>query len=226
MSSKPVEGYTKSAMATDLKSLLDHLSIHDKVHVVGHDIGGMIAWAFATRHSEHTASVVWGECPLPGTRFMDECRSVNSVQKFHFIFHSVPDVPEALVSGREDIYLRHFYANEGYKPNAMSPEDIDYYVQMYRRPGALRCAFNVYRSFLEDIKENREWIAKHAKCTVKALSLNSAMSTHTAAAEGMMAEAHEPGTFTMAKIPDSGHYLAEENPEGFNKAILEFIEQD
>ncbi|CAG9976104.1 unnamed protein product [Clonostachys byssicola] len=225
MSSKPVTGYTKSTMATDLRNLLTHLLIVEKVHVVGHDIGGMIAWAFATRFPDHTASVIWGECPLPGTRFMYECRTVNAVQKFHFAFHAVSDLPEALVAGREDIYLKHFYGNEGYKVSAIDEDDVNHYAQMYRRPGALRSAFNVYRAFAEDIRENQEWIDKNKKCSVRALSLSGALSTHTAAAEGMMYDAHEAGTFSVAELPETGHYLAEESPEAFNKAVLEFIEQ-
>jgi pimeloyl-ACP methyl ester carboxylesterase len=65
-------GFTKSAMAHDLVRLLDALEIYQKIHVVGHDIGGMVAFAMATRHPSRVASVNWGECPLPGTSVYEE----------------------------------------------------------------------------------------------------------------------------------------------------------
>jgi pimeloyl-ACP methyl ester carboxylesterase len=72
-SSKPrdLAGYRKSVMAGDIVSLLDVLGV-DKVHVVGHDIGGMVAHSFATRYEGRTRSVMWGECPQPGTEVYGE----------------------------------------------------------------------------------------------------------------------------------------------------------
>jgi pimeloyl-ACP methyl ester carboxylesterase len=71
-SSKPLTGFTKFTMAHDLVRLLDALGIDEKVHVVGQDIGGMIAFAMAARHPSRVASVNWGECPLPGTSVHEE----------------------------------------------------------------------------------------------------------------------------------------------------------
>lgn len=69
MSSKPrgLEGYRKAQMADDLIKLLDAIGLKGKVHVVGHDIGGMIAHSLASRHPDKVRSVMWGECPQPGT---------------------------------------------------------------------------------------------------------------------------------------------------------------
>jgi pimeloyl-ACP methyl ester carboxylesterase len=212
-------------MAADLKSLLDHLSIDGQVHVIGHDIGGMIAWAFAARYPERTASLVWGECPLPGTQVMHEDRTTHSVQQFHFIFHSVPDLPEALVAGREEVYLNHFFTKIGYKLNAITKDDLDHYVHMYRQPGAMRAAFNAYRTFPQDGEENQGWIAEQGKCKVRSLGLSGARSRYVELAAGMMREAHEDGTFSTAQVPEANHYIAEENPDGFIEEVLRFIER-
>src|SRR4051794_36239681 len=104
LSSKPKADFRKSTMANDIALLLDYLQVDEAVHVVGHDIGGMIAYAFATRHAERTKSLVWGECPLPGTTAYEEDRTIHGVQQFHFFFHSIPDLPEALVTGHEELY--------------------------------------------------------------------------------------------------------------------------
>jgi pimeloyl-ACP methyl ester carboxylesterase len=70
-------------MATDFRSLVrDYLDTKSKVHLIGHDIGGMVEYAYASRYSDEVASVVWGECPLPGTRVYEAEKS--SVTQFHF----------------------------------------------------------------------------------------------------------------------------------------------
>ncbi|KAG7432984.1 Soluble epoxide hydrolase [Fusarium oxysporum f. sp. raphani] len=190
-------GFTKTAMASDILQLLDHLSIKDSVHIVGHDIGG--------------------------TQAHEDTWKIHGVQHFHFWFHQVLDLPEALVSGREEIYLGHFYDKYSYNSSAITQEDLNYYVKMFSRPGALRCGFNIYREFGTDSEENREWVAKNGKCKVRALGLNGGMNQFSEMAEQMMGEVHEKGTFSVASVPDSGHWIAEENPEGFVKAVLEFV---
>lgn len=71
-SSKPCEGYNKVTLATDLYELLTkHLGVKENVLVVDHDVGGMVAHAYAVRFPEGTKSVAWGECPLPGTKEYD-----------------------------------------------------------------------------------------------------------------------------------------------------------
>ena len=213
-------------MAADILRLLDYLAIYEPVHLVGHDIGGMIAYAFAARYPQRTRSVIWGECPLPGTSVYDEDRSTHGIQQFHFWFQSVVDLPEALVAGREMTYLNHFFAKLSYNASAIAEPDLDYYAKMYGRPGALRCAFNLYRSFAKDAEENLEWVAAHGKCKVRALGLSGAKSRHKETAERMLAEVHESGTFTVAEVAESGHYIAEENPSQFCDIILRFIAQN
>ncbi|KAI3337279.1 alpha/beta-hydrolase [Xylariaceae sp. AK1471] len=224
-SSKTLTGFTKSAMAHDLVRLLDALEIDEKVHVVGHDIGGMVAFAIAARHSSRVASVSWGECPLPGTSVHEDDRTIHAVQQFHLIFHCVPDLAVALVTGRERIYLSHFFQKIAYKAAAITEKDLDYYVRSYEQPGALRCAFETYQAFEEDAQELWDWISAHGKLSVPALSLSGARSRFRDCAERMFAEVHRDGTYEIAVVPDAAHYIAEENPKGFVKEILRFTEQ-
>ena len=138
-SSKPMklDGYRKTQMATDLHRLIhDHIGIKSRVHVVGHDIGGMVAHAYASLFADDISSVIWGECPLPGTTTYDQ--SKTSVQHFHFNFHSVLDLPEALTADRERIYLQHFYDKLTYNSGAITPADTDFYTSDFSKPGAMR----------------------------------------------------------------------------------------
>jgi pimeloyl-ACP methyl ester carboxylesterase len=152
-------------------------------------------------------------------------RTINAVQQFHFIFHCVPDLAVALVTGRERIYLSHFFRKIAYNAAAITDEDLDHYVRAYEQPGALRCAFETYRAFEEDARELREWISANGKPCVPAMSLSGARSRHRDSAERMFAEVHRDGTFDVAVVPDAGHYIAEENPGGFVEETLRFIKK-
>ncbi len=222
-SSKPASGFLKSKMAYDILMLLGYLAIDKAVHLVGHDIGGMIAYAFASQYPSSVASVVWGECPLPGTAVYQENRTTRAVEQFHFIFHSVLDLPEALIAGRERVYLNHFFSKLAYNTAAISSIDLDHYAEMYSQPGAMRCAFEVYRAFELDAQEYRDWIEINGRSKVPAMALSGEKSAHKAEALEMFSEAHELGTFEVAVVEEAGHYIAEENPEGFTREVLRFV---
>jgi pimeloyl-ACP methyl ester carboxylesterase len=215
--------FRKTTMANDMLALLDSLSITEPVHVIGHDIGGMIAFALASRHSEHVRSVCWGECPLPGTDAYRRDRTDNAVQQFHFIFHCVADLPEALVAGRERVYVSHFLNKITYNLAAFSGEDVDFYGAAYAQPGAMRCAFGVYRAFERDAEENREWVEKCGKCTVPSLVMSGEKSRHREEAHGMALEVTEREVVQEGVVKGAAHYLAEESPRGFVEAVLPFL---
>lgn len=222
-SSRPDGGFTKSVMAADLSHLVrTHLGIRQSVHVVGHDIGAMVAHAYASRYPNHVASVVWGECPLPGTSVYEKHKALMP-QQFHFVFHRVADLPEALVAGREDVYLRHFFDKISFNAGAISRDDVDRYVADYSQPGAMRCAFGVYRALETDAEENREWLRTAGKCRVPALGLSGEHSLHATEAASMLDEMYEETE--TALVSDSAHYVAEENPAGFVSSVLAFIER-
>ncbi|QIW99429.1 hypothetical protein AMS68_004947 [Peltaster fructicola] len=224
-SSKPENGFTKAEMATDLVVLLDHLDITTPVHVVGHDIGGMIAFAMARMFPDRVRSVCWGECPLPGTAAYYADRTEHAVQQFHFIFHSVPDLPEALIAGKEGIYVEHFLTKICHNVDAFPPEAVDHYAAAYAQLGAMRCALSVYRAFEEDARENQKWISEHGKCAVPTLILNGEYSRHEGAAESMAMEVIQQGSLEIGVVASCAHYLAEEHPANFVDLVLRFIQK-
>jgi pimeloyl-ACP methyl ester carboxylesterase len=216
--------FRKTTMAADMLALLDALDIKEPVHVLGHDIGGMIAFALASRHPERVRSVCWGECPLPGTSAYEKSKTEDAVQFFHFIFHSVPDLPEALVAGKERAYVSHFLNKITYNLGAFEEEDVDFYGEVYAQPGAMRCAFGVYRAFERDAEENREWVEREGECKVASLVLSGEKSRHREEARGMALEVTEPEMLEEGVVKGAAHYLAEESPGGFVKAVLPFLD--
>lgn len=179
----------------------------------------MIAHAYVSRHPEHVASIIWGECPLPGTAAFEA--NMGTKRQFHFIFHCVPDLPEALVAGREKIYLKHFYDRLALNTGAITPADLDHYALMYSQPGAMRCAFAVYEAFEKDAESNKAWSKEHGKSKVPALAFSGDSSGHAKDAEEMVREMYED--VEVAVVENSGHYLAEENPDNFVKKVLAFV---
>lgn len=219
-SSKPLLGYKKTQMAEDLHILIQsHFGIKEKIHVVGHDIGGMIAFAYASRYPEHTRSVIWGECPLPGTSFYEQIKSTPDL--FHFVFHRVPDLPEFLIAGKEREYLKHFFDKLTHNSAAITPADLENYVLAYSQPGAIRAGLEVYRAFEEDAEENRKWLAEHGKVKLPSLLLIGKECMLTQGAEMMASEYHEDAQ--AVTVEAAAHYIAEENPEGFVNRVLGFL---
>jgi pimeloyl-ACP methyl ester carboxylesterase len=216
--------FRKTTMAADMVALLNKLAITEPVHVIGHDIGGMIAFALASRYRERVRSVCWGECPLPGTAAYYRDKTDNAVQQFHFIFHCVSDLPEALVAGRERVYISHFLNKITYNLAAFSEADVDFYAAAYAQPGAMRCAFGVYRAFEEDARENREWLEANGKCKVPSMVLSGEKSGHREEALGMVLEVTDGEVVQQGVVEGAAHYLAEESPDGFVKAVLPFLD--
>ncbi|EMC93494.1 hypothetical protein BAUCODRAFT_243721 [Baudoinia panamericana UAMH 10762] len=221
-SSKPWTGYTKDIMARDLYRLVtDHLSIKDPIHVVGHDIGGMVAHAYAVLFPDSTASVCWGECPLPGSQPYHEVKS--TMPFFHFTFHCVPDLPELLVQGKERIYLKHFYDRHGQNPSAISTHDLDVYATAYAMPGSMRGGMNTYRAFEADGEMNNKWVKEKGKCKVRCLNLWGAQSFSDEKTAMTMAEPYyEEVGFEM--VTGAGHWIAEERPAEFVEKVLKWVE--
>jgi pimeloyl-ACP methyl ester carboxylesterase len=222
LSSKPLTGYTKTQMAEDLHILVqDYLGIKDKVHIVGHDIGGMIAYAYASRYADDVASVIWGECPLPGTSSYEEVKATPAL--FHFVFHQIRDLPEALIAGKEREYITHFYNKLAYNSDGITKEDVDVYTLAFSQPGAIRCGLEVYRSFELDAEENRKRLKDNGKVKVPSLLMMGAKSGLGEHAETMAKETHEGAE--VLQVEASGHWIAEGNPEGFVKGVLYFVKK-
>ena len=175
----------------------------------------MVATAYALRYRDDTRAMVYGESPLPGTEVYEQVKRTMPV--FHFAFHSVLDLPETLVTGREREYLGHFFDRLGYRPEAV---DIEFFVNAYRQPGALRAGFDLYRAFEQDAEHTRAALADGGKLTVPALGLHGQVSRFTDVIEKMGREIADDVTTTM--VPETGHWLAEENPQGFVDAVQEF----
>ena len=103
-SSAPSDGYTKAAMAQDIHALVKSLKL-DRIRLVGHDIGLMVAYAFAAQYPQAVDRLVLMEAFLPGVGDWNSVFLLRDLWHFHFYGKT----PLALVTGRERIYLEHFW---------------------------------------------------------------------------------------------------------------------
>lgn len=211
--SRPRLGYDKATMAQDLLTLVrEHLCFAAPVHLVGHYIGGMVAHAWAAQWPETLHSVVWGEACLPGSAFYE--RTKASIDKFHFIFHRLPDgLAERLVQGNEEAYLQQFFDRLIHNTDAITADDLAEYVGAYSQPDAMRAAMDIYRALPEDARWNIECKATLGKSKVPCLLLHGKQSDHDQDAMALGDQFYSQ--FSCDSVSESGHYVAEENPTGF-----------
>jgi pimeloyl-ACP methyl ester carboxylesterase len=134
----------------------------------------------------------------------------------------VPDLPEALISGREDLWLRHLFSDWCYNPLAISGAAFDTYVEAYRKPGAVRGAMSDYRAIAEDVAQDK--VDADIKIACPTLSLWGA-DFHAVGKMFDMAAvwAEMASDLRTAAIPQAGHLPQEEQPELVNAELLKFL---
>lgn len=145
-SSKPEGGYDKKNMAVDIRELLKSLG-HQRAHIVGHDIGSHVAYAFAAQFPEATLSTVYLDVSaLPASVAdlkMVPAKPLSGPFRDHFFiwwfaFHQMDQLPEALIEGRAHIYLDWFWKNLLYKQDALTQRDRAVYANAYNTPDGIR----------------------------------------------------------------------------------------
>lgn len=150
-SDAPSDGYDAATMAGDLHGLVEELGL-GPVDVVGHDIGGWVAYAYGRSHPATTASVTIIETLIPGVEPFAEAEL--DVPLWHGVFHMVPDLPEALVADRQETYFRYFFDVGTRREGVISDEDMRHYAAAYGDAPHLRAAFEMYRAIPSNVAFN------------------------------------------------------------------------
>lgn len=217
LSSQPAGGYDKKTQAGDMARVLNALRI-DRVAVVSHDIGTMVAYSFAAQYFGRVTRWVALDAPLPGIGSWDEI--VKSPLLWHFNFRG-PDV-ERLVAGRERIYLDRFWNELSANPAAIDEATRQHYAALYARPGNMHCAFEQFAAFRQDAIDNRRLVKGEGKIALPVLAIGAEKSFGSAQAEELRYVAED---VTSQVIANSGHWLMEEQPAATVAAIKAFLEK-
>ncbi len=215
-SSKPIDGYDKRTVATDIYELVRSLGF-EKIFLVGHDFGGPTAYAYACAHPEDVRRLVILDVAIT----IDEREQAEFYKRlFHLSFNAQPDIAVALVTGRERTFLTHFY-RDCYNPGAFSLEDIDEYVAAFSAPGAMRASMAHYGALPVDLKHNQE--NARTKLEMPVLALGGEISFAGGVKKSLEAVANDVRGGVLAGC---AHWVAEEQPEALLEELFAFFGEE
>ena len=220
-SSVPAGGFDKRTMARDVRDLADHLGASE-ISLAGHDIGGMVAYAYAAQFPETLRQVAIAAVIVPEPSWR-ELRLLpgGPVWPWWWAFHSVEQIADKLIGDNLSYYLNAFYdfqyAGMNQDTLAITAADRERFVAAYSRPGALNAGLGWFRAFGQDIDDNRAWLA--TRLEVPWLALGDPR---------VLAGMAEQGTRISSKsqaveISPAGHWVLQQQPTKVLDALLPFL---
>jgi len=213
-SSAPADGYTKAAMAQDIHALVRSLK-YDRIRLVGHDIGLMVAYAYAAQYPSEVDRLVLMEAFLPGVGDWNSVFLLRDLWHFHFYGKT----PLALVTGRERIYLEHFWNDFAADPAKSLPEaDREFYVGEYAQPGHMAAGMEGFRAFPRDAEDFAAFAKTRLTMPLLVLSGEKAGGPFLIE-QGRMVATDVEGVL----VKGSGHWLMEEAPGQVIPKLVEFL---
>lgn len=204
---------TKAGIADDIHAAFAGADL-GPIHLVGHDIGLMVAYAFASAFPEDVASLTLMDAPLPGTEAFDQIEANPSA--WHFDFHQVEEVPEGVVGNSVRFYVEHFISELWADPAGPPDEVIDASAEAYADPGTLSTGFDWYRTFPQDAEDNA--LGFETPLPMPVLALNAGAISPGPYVLQMMQPLAED--VRGGAIEGAGHWLTEEAPDEVASRIL------
>ena len=221
LSDKPpkVSDYHVELLARDAERLIRACG-EETATVVGHDWGAMVGWMAAMLHPGRVGRLGILNLPHPHRFARGLLRPRQLLRSSYMFFFQVPRLPEAVLSASNFASLRYALRNEPVRPGTFSPEDIERYVEALARPGALYAALNYYRAlFRRNPFESRGMLRRIEAPVLVIWGEKDSL---------LGAELAEPDRYwvpdlQMERLPDAGHFVAEDRPEKVNALLLDFM---
>ena len=224
LSDKPAaqNGYDKKLLAEDIHQLVKQLG-YSRIKLVGHDIGLMVAYAYASLYPNEVEKLVVMDAPLPGIEPVWSLISQDP-RASHFSEFQVRGYENTLV-GRERAYLEEFYKKVGYRQTIpFTEKELNAFVQAYTGADNLRGGFEWYRGFPTDVADNQRF--SQTKLTMPVLALGGDESAGPLIVSLFASVAQNvTGGSVNGSIPQSGHWVVESQPEIVLRELLAFFEQ-
>jgi pimeloyl-ACP methyl ester carboxylesterase len=213
---KAESGYDKKSMAVDVHELAKKLGI-GKAGIAGHDIGLMVAYAYAAQYPDEVTRIALLDAFIPGVGDTTNLFLLKDLWHFHFY----GPTPLALVKGRERIYFEHFwndFAADGKK--SVSEADRQFYVKKYALPGAMKSGMEVFRNFDQDAKDNAVFAKTKLKMPMLVLGGEKSGGDFLIT-QGKMVADNVEGVI----VTGSGHWLVDEAPGQVIPRLVTFFNQ-
>jgi pimeloyl-ACP methyl ester carboxylesterase len=210
----PADGLDMKSAAVRIHGLSQLLGVQ-KAELVGHDIGLMVAYAYAAQFPAEVTKLVLMDAFLPGVPGWEPV--YNNPNIWHFRFNG--PTPEALVKGRERTYFDYFWNDFAADKNHSIPEaDRRAYAAAYSGPGRMHAGWEYFVSFLQAAKEFSQ--LSQTKLTMPVLTIGGDKSLGDALGE----QAKLVGTdVTVIVLKDTGHWVLEERPKETTDALVKFL---
>jgi pimeloyl-ACP methyl ester carboxylesterase len=213
-------GFLAAPATTENVARVFHEFVKDlgaPLYVVAHDFGAWCAYSWALLFPDDFKSLTLIEAGIPGVTLLNDIQLSDYKRKWNFIFQMLPDLPAELTKGKEDIYVGWWFKNKVYKPGAIPPRDVAAYAQAYAREGRMDAAFDYCRKIVDDMEFNKKQF--RSKLPIRLLAVGGQYSIPN------MGQALQPhfNNVTSVVIPDSGHFVPEEQPEALAKSLIPFL---
>src|SRR5262249_54911555 len=209
-------GYDKKTISSDIHELMKTLG-YQKINLVGHDIGLMVAYAYAAQYSNEVEKLALLEAPIPGIGdIWAKIYTTPALWHFHFVFSPIA---LDLVKGRERLFLEHFWESLSPHPETFSEADRRTYTKAYAQGGAMPAAFEMFKAFdAQDAIDNRQFAATKLPMPVLTIEGDKAMGGALGIQANMVAM-----NVTSIILPDTGHWLVEQRPAELEAELKKFF---
>jgi pimeloyl-ACP methyl ester carboxylesterase len=212
-SSRPAGGYDKKTQAADIRAVVTTLGF-DHTFVVSHDIGIMVAYAYAALYPDKVERLVVMDAPLPGIAPWDDL--IKDHKLWHFSFWGFDE--DRLVQGRERIYLDRIWNDFSASPTQPDELTRKFYAAQYAKPGAMHAGFEHFKAFSQDAEDNK--VFARTKLPMPVLAVGGGKSFGATEAVVFRAVAVN---VREAVVPNSGHWLMEESPTYTVNLIRDYL---
>ena len=223
-SDKPLSGYDTRTAAADMYELARALG-YESVRLVAHDIGARVAFRFTLDYPEAVRKLALIDSTPPIEQLGNQPPAAIR-ERWHSYFHQQFDLPEKLIEGREEIYLRHIFRDWCINKYPISDEDVAHYVKAYSQPGALRGGFSYYRAAAyQDPPDWRSDVDRVLDTPMLFLFGVRRARTADVMGTGPLEDAWRrffPNAVGK-DLGNYGHFLQWETPEAVNRELLEFL---
>jgi pimeloyl-ACP methyl ester carboxylesterase len=213
-SDKPFDGYEPKTIAQDMLGVLDAEKV-DNFHILSHDLGGPPSVALAYLSGRRALSLATIETPFFGLSYPGYVDP--RVPYWHLSMHMNMDVTRMLVEGREDQYLRHFFRDFAFNPDAHSEENVRGYVMQMRQPGNLRASLNHYGYIPQMAEETRDLTRSRLGIPMLAYGGARSFGDHCFNSAKAIAGSAKGGV-----IEECGHWVFEEKPDFISNELVQF----
>jgi pimeloyl-ACP methyl ester carboxylesterase len=220
-SDAPAEGYDKKTLADDVYGLLVQLGLDRDVCLVGHDIGTMVAYAYAAAHRDQVSKLVLTEAPIPDqSLYQAPSLTPKGPGFWNFGFFSLLNgLPEQIVDGREVLWVDRFTDSMEVQKTGIGDDDVHEYARYLQDDAHRRASFEYFRALPQDVADNTEYGKTKLAMPVLALGARASL------AEAVPTQvAQYATTVSGGVVEDSGHWIFEEQPAELTARLLQFLQ--